>query len=52
MRFMWKVNNPKEWKELYLRVTAGKMPQSWMEVFDDLIHLTEDKKQAASYPKY
>ena len=43
---------PKEWKELYLLVTAGKVPQSWREVFDDSIHLTEDKKREASYVKY
>jgi len=43
---------PKEWKELHLLVTAGKVPQSWREVFGDSIHLTEDKKREASYVKY
>ena len=47
-----KARLPKEWQELYILVTAGRVPQSWMKVFEDSVHLTEEKKQAAAYMKY
>ena len=43
---------PKEWKDLYLQVSAGKVPLHWREIFEDSVHLSEAEKQEASYVEY
>ena len=43
---------PKEWEELYILVTAGRVPKSWWKVFEECNHLPDSKKKEARYMKY
>ena len=44
-----KARLPKEWRDLYLLVSAGKVPESWTQVFDDSIHLSDERKEEAKF---
>lgn len=43
---------PRAWEELYLLVTAGRVPQSWRAAFNACIHLTEAEKQKVGYTNH
>ena len=43
---------PLRWKDLYELVSAGRVPQSWRNVFEESVHLSESMKQEATIMKH